>query len=86
MRFRREYEETGDVEEAVVRAFLAVGGALIVTTIVLLAGFSALFLSSLPTSHLFATICTICMLAALIGDLVFLPAMVVLFAKRRVSP
>ena len=81
-RFRRELALDGDVEEAVVRAFLAVGRALVVTTAVLVGGFSVMFLSVIPTTQLFALIGIVGMLAALVGDLFLLPAILVIFAVR----
>jgi len=81
-RFRRELAVDGDVEEAVVRAFLAVGRALVVTTAVLVGGFSVMFLSVIPTTQLFALIGILGLIAALVGDLFLLPAILVIFAKR----
>ena len=82
-RFRRELTLDGDVEEAVVRAFLAVGRALVITTAVLVGGFSVMFLSVIPTTQLFALIGIVGMLAALVGDLFLLPAILVIFATGR---
>ncbi|MEE8468811.1 MAG: MMPL family transporter [Planctomycetota bacterium] len=81
-RFRRELALDGDVEEAVVRAFMAVGRALVVTTSVLVGGFSVMFLSVIPTTQLFALIGIVGMLAALVGDLFLLPAILVIFAVK----
>jgi predicted RND superfamily exporter protein len=81
-RFRREMELDGDVKEAVVRAFMAVGRALVVTTAVLVGGFSVMFLSAIPTTQLFALIGILGLVSALIGDLFLLPAILVVFAAR----
>ena len=85
-RYRRERAEGWPIEEAVVRAMLAVGSALVVTTMVLLAGFGVIGLSSIPTSRLFAWLCTLGLLGALLGDLVLLPALVVAFDERDPAP
>ena len=82
-RFKRELALDGNVEEAVVRAFLGVGRALVVTTVVLLAGFGVMFLSAIPTSRLFGLIAVVGLLTALLGDLFFLPALLVVCLGRR---
>ncbi|MCP3917282.1 MAG: MMPL family transporter [bacterium] len=81
-RFRRELAATGDVTEAAVRAYLGVGRALVVTTFVLAGGFGVMLASELPTSQLFAVIGCIGLVAALLGDLLLLPAMMVAFLRR----
>ena len=82
-RFRRELDDGYDVPEAAVRAFLGVGRALVVTTAVMLGGFGVMFFSAIPTTQLFALIGSLALFAALIGDLLLLPAMVVAFHQRR---
>jgi uncharacterized protein len=84
-RFRRELEERRDIEEAVVHTFLSVGGALLVTTAVLFAGFGVIFGSTIAVSQLFAAIVCVALVAALFGDLVFLPALLVVFTKPPVK-
>ncbi|MFT5152189.1 MAG: putative RND superfamily exporter protein [Planctomycetota bacterium] len=78
-RYRRERAEGQSKDEAVVRAVIGVGSALIVTTLVLLAGFGVIGLSAIPTSRLFAWLCTLGLVGALIGDLIMLPALVAAF-------
>ena len=75
-RFQRELAAGGDVPAAVRRAFLAVGRALVMTTLILLAGFGSVTLSEMPSSRLFAWLSCTAIASALIGDLVILPAMV----------
>ena len=75
-RFQRELAEDGDVPAAARRAFLAVGRALVMTTLILLAGFGSVMLSEMPSSRLFAWLSCTAIASALIGDLVILPAMV----------
>jgi hypothetical protein len=79
IRYRRELAACGDPEEAALRACMAVGRALGVTTCVLVAGFAVLFASSIATTVLFGLIATIGLVAALVSDLVFLPALLVAF-------
>lgn len=76
-RYRRELERTRDPKEAAVAAFVHVGRALVVTTAILLGGFLAMAFSTVPTTQTFAGICTLGLVAALFGDLLFLPALLV---------
>ncbi len=76
-RYQSERRAGHSPREAALLAFLHVSRALLATTLVLLAGFGVMFLSSIGTSVLFALIASIGLLAALIGDLLLLPAMLV---------
>jgi len=80
-RYRLELTRTADEREAVVQAFLSVGSALAATTAILLAGLAVLFLSDIPTTRLFAGLACAGLGAALLGDLVLLPAMLVAFRR-----
>lgn len=82
-RFRREMSRTSDVDLALRRASYAVGAALITSTLVLLAGFGSVTLSEIPTSRLFAGLACTAMAGALVGDLVFLPALISMFYRQR---
>lgn len=82
-RYKRERETCDDPTEAMVRAVLGVGRALAITTAILLAGFGVLAFSAIPTTRLFAGVCCIGMIAALVGDLLFLPAMIVAWTEKR---
>ncbi len=81
-RFQRELRDGHDVAVAIKNAFIAVGSALATTTIVLIVGFGSVMASEMPTSQLFAKLGMIAISAALIGDLIILPAMVVFFLRR----
>tara|TARA_R110002096_G_scaffold261215_1_gene454417 strand:- start:16190 stop:18439 length:2250 start_codon:yes stop_codon:yes gene_type:complete len=81
-RYRRELKIRGDRKEAAVHAFLSVGRALAVTTAILAGSWGALLFSAIPTTVLFGKIAVIGLLAALIGDLIFLPAMLVVWGGR----
>lgn len=74
-RFQRELAAGCDVDNAIRRSFIGVGTALIMTTIVLVCGFASVLASELPGHRLFAAMACSTILAALIGDLVILPAM-----------
>lgn len=80
-RFQRELRVDGDVGAAASRAMVAVGSALLTTTLVLVTGFAAVLTSEMPSSRLFAWMSCLAIAAALIGDLVILPALMVCFVK-----
>ena len=84
-RYIEEREETGDETLAIRNAFTAVGTALIMTTIVLVAGFSTVMFSDSRDHRIFASMGAITVAAALFGDLIFLPAMLKQFAGRKKS-
>ena len=84
-RYIEEKEETGDETLAIRNAFTAVGTALIMTTIVLVAGFSTVMFSDSRDHRIFASMGAITVAAALFGDLIFLPAMLKQFAGRKKS-
>jgi predicted RND superfamily exporter protein len=52
------------------------------TTALLVVGFATLLLSGLPLIRLFGALCCLALVVALVGDLVFLPALL-LVAERR---
>lgn len=81
-RFFEERPHAATDDEAIRRAFTGVGTALIITTLVLIAGFSSVFFSDARDHILFASMGTITIAAALLGDLLILPAMLSLFLKR----
>ena len=74
-RFQWERRHGASTKEAIHRAFVGVGSALVMTTTVLAAGFSTVMTSQLPTHYLFAGMALTTILAALIGDLILLPAL-----------
>ena len=53
---------------------MTVGGALVTSTAILVAGFSASALSEMPHAHLFAELACISIAVALLGDVILLPA------------
>lgn len=81
-RFAEEHRATGDIDLAIRRSFTQVGTALIMTTLVLVAGFSTVLFSDFRDHRIFASMGTLTIAAALFGDLVFLPALLARFIKR----
>ena len=74
-RFRQELESGSSVETSISATFFGVGGALIITTTVLIAGFATVLISPLPTHRMFSMMACATIGGALVGDLVFLPAL-----------
>jgi uncharacterized protein len=83
-------ERTGDPpEQAIRRARVLVGPAIILTTIVLAFGLGVTVFSDLPSLRTFGLVCGFTLLASLIADLVFLPATIMVGRKlwpRRGDP
>jgi hypothetical protein len=75
-RLRLEYVPGEDAAEGVRRATALVGPALILTTLVLACGLGVTILSDLPSLRLFGWLSAFTLIAALIGDLLILPATV----------
>lgn len=75
-RYEEERQKTNDREAAIRRAFTGVGVSLVMTTVVLVAGFSTVAFSDSRDHHIFATMGAITIGFALIGDLLILPALI----------
>lgn len=82
-RYREERAHCDSDDEAIRRAFTGVGTALIMTTAVLVAGFSIVSLSDSRDHRIFATMGAITIAAALFADLIFLPALLSLFGSSK---
>jgi predicted RND superfamily exporter protein len=85
-RFQHEVSIDGNVGEAIHRTFMGVGNALVMTTIILITGFSSVLLSELPAHRTFAAMACSTIAAALIGDLIFFPALLACFAGKGNEP
>jgi len=75
VRYRLNLQSHADRRAAIDDTVARVGPALIITTAILLGGFAAMMTSPMPAIQLFAALSAITLLVALIGDLVFFPAM-----------
>ncbi|MEZ6133216.1 MAG: efflux RND transporter permease subunit [Planctomycetaceae bacterium] len=82
-RYQEESERVNDQDLAIRNAFTGVGTALIMTTTVLVAGFSTVTFSESRDHQIFATMGALTIGSALFGDLVFLPALLGCFAPRK---
>ncbi len=81
-RFEEEREDGKDKDDAIRSAFTGVGTALIMTTIVLMAGLGTVLFSDSREHFIFAAMGIITIGSALFADMVFLPAMLSWFIKK----
>lgn len=81
-RYQEERSRTDDEMVAIQNAFTGVGTALIMTTIVLVAGFLTVLMSETREHFIFASMAIITLSAALFADLVFLPALLAQFMTK----
>ncbi len=81
-RFEEIRAETGDDREAIRSAFTGVGTALIMTTVVLITGFATVLFSDMREQRIFVTMGILTIGSALVGDLIFLPALLSYFSDR----
>jgi uncharacterized protein len=82
MRFRHERKQGHDIETAIRNTFVTVGSALVMTTVVMVTGLASVMTSDMPTHLHFAAMACSTIGAALIGDLVMLPALLARFAGK----
>ena len=78
---RRELKLTA--RDAVISAFNGVGTALVVTTLILVAGFAILAQSSFGVNSYMAMLTAIALVIALIADLTLLPALLIILDKDK---
>ena len=81
-RYEEELAVCGDRNQAINHAFSSVGTALIMTTAVLVTGFSAVLFSDSRDHYMFATMGAITISSALFADLIFLPALLSRYGSR----
>jgi predicted RND superfamily exporter protein len=81
--FRRYFEETGDVAEAVRRTLHTTGRAMLTTTIVLSAGFYIMCFATLSNLFYFGLLTGSTILVALAADFLLAPALMVFVAKPK---
>jgi len=82
-RFREEIKAGGGAAQAIYRSYISTGRAIVLTCVLIVAGLSVLLLSEFLPSRRFAELTGVTMLGALVGDLLLLPACLMLFWKRR---
>lgn len=84
-RFQEEQTRGGSRDAAIRRAFIGVGTALVMTTVVLVLGFSTAMLSDSRVHQLFAAMGMLTIGTALAADLLILPALLARFAPPSAS-
>jgi predicted RND superfamily exporter protein len=82
-RFRTEFRECGDAHEAVKRSFRAVGKALVITTIIFIFCFGSCSTCTIPMIKNFTYLACIGFAAALVGDLLILPALLLVSFRNK---
>ena len=82
-RFRTEFRECKDADLAVKSSFRAVGKALVITTIIFMFCFGSCASSTIPMIKNFAYLACIGFAAALAGDLIILPALLLVFFRDK---
>ncbi len=80
-RFREEVQLDGDIPEAIRRSYHGTGRAIVLTSVLIVAGLSVLLLSQFVPSRRFAELTNVTIAGALVGDLFLLPACLMLFWK-----
>jgi predicted RND superfamily exporter protein len=79
-RFQEELPRSKSRKEAIRKTFEAVGTSMLMTTMVLVVGFTTVTFSDMRDQRIFATMGVMTMLTAMIGDLVILPAILAVYA------
>jgi predicted RND superfamily exporter protein len=82
-RFQEERSEAPSDYEAIRRAFTEAGTGMIMTTVVLVVGFATVVFSDMREQRIFASMGVLTLAAALVGDLILLPAMLLRYARPR---
>ncbi|HYW79104.1 MAG TPA: efflux RND transporter permease subunit [Thermoguttaceae bacterium] len=80
-RFRHERETGLDIAASIRRTYATVGNALVMTTVVMMAGFGTVLTSQLPTHRSFAAMGCITLGVALLADLIILPSLLLCFFR-----
>ena len=80
-RFREEIRLDGNVLQSIRRSFQSAGRAVVLATFLIVAGLSVLLFSRFVPSRRFAKLTGVTLLSALLGNLLLLPACLVLFWK-----
>jgi len=79
--FRRYYQDTGDAPSAVRKTLLTTGRAMLVTSIVLSAGFFIFMLSSMSNLFNFGLLTGLTIILALIADFLLAPAIMMIVTR-----
>jgi predicted RND superfamily exporter protein len=83
VRYSQERRQGKSLEEAIRQSFLGAGHAIVLTSILLILGFCTLMGSDLTSTRHFGVLSAVTMVAAILGDLLLLPALLHLFGRTR---
>jgi uncharacterized protein len=75
VRYRLEASRAPDTATALRRTYTFAGRAIIMTTVILVAGFSPFAISDYYTTHMLGTLLPMCLVVALLADLLLVPAL-----------
>ena len=84
-RYRLEVARSEDAAAAIRRTFKFAGRAIVMTTVILVAGFSPFAMSDYFSIRVFGTLFPVCLISAVIADLLLVPAMIQLGPMRYVG-
>lgn len=84
-RYEEELLRSPTKDEAIRRAFTGVGTGMIMTTMVLVVGFTTVIFSDMRDQRIFASMGVVTLGSALFGDLLILPALLSCFARRPID-
>ena len=85
VRYREERLAGRDKSLAIQRTFQGAGQAIVLTSALLVMGFGVLATSDLTSTRDFGILASVTMTAAMLGDLLLLPAMLHLFGSKKAS-
>jgi len=85
-RFHEEIELDGDVAHAIRRSYRGSGRAIVLTSMLVVGGLSVLLFSKFVPNRRFAELVGVTMGAALVGDLLLLPACLAIFWRPKTPP
>jgi hypothetical protein len=88
-RFRMEFSAVGNYQEAIRKTLLSVGKPIVISSIILSVGFSIFIFSNFQPTRDMGLLISFSMITALFGDLILLPALLVVFkpfGKEQASP
>lgn len=86
VRYRQERMAGHDVEAAITRSFHGAGHAIVLTSLLLVIGFGVLASSEINSTRAFGVLTSVTVFAALLADLLLLPALLHLVGRRRWAP
>lgn len=82
----KQYRQEGvSPLDAITETFLITGKALVVTTILLVVGFGAFIFGEFVPNRNFGILCSMIMALALLTDLLFLPALLLVIDRKKIS-